>query len=81
MWQIRLFLFLITYLMANLDLSDVKIWKLTTESTYIPHRQRLSCLQLNNKHIIWYDPIALGDIGDASQQNSPVWMYTSVTNL
>ena len=69
MWWIRILIVLLTYLMGNLHLSDVKIWKFSTNtklgSNGHSHSQaKHSHLKLNNKSTIHYEPIALRGIGD-----------------
>ena len=71
MWWFSLLLFLLTYLMGDLHLSYIKIWKFTTQSSCQSNRQRqrISHLSLNNKHTIRYDPSVLREIGKASQHD------------
>ena len=70
MWWIRLFIYLLTYLMENLQISDVKIWKFighpSNRNSRYDHRQLLSCLALNNKTTIQYNSDTHKKIGHTS---------------
>ena len=63
MWWVRLFIILITYLTGYLDISDVKVWKFSSNKqnghSHSHSRERHSHIELNNKSTIHYDLNAL----------------------
>ena len=70
MWWVRLFIIFITYLTGYLNISNVKIWKLTTKSKQECNGQpKHSHIVLNNKLTIVYDPVSLRHMESAVQHD------------
>ena len=68
MWWVRLFIVLLTYIIGDLNISDIKVWKfsnITRHGGHCHNWARHSHHGLNNKQAIQYDSATLKNMEDA----------------
>ena len=83
MWWIRLFIILLTNLIGDLNLSDVKIWKFNSTAKHGSHCHCLHWVghshhELNNKQTIHYDWATLKGIEDAVHHDNRLLPFGAV---